>query len=168
MLFASAQEEFFSDSISKKHPELRIMQPGMERPLMLDATTFPLEINSLDHSILEQPLLPSSNKNLDFLKFLNPSKEISASYSFSGTLFNPVFPFGQVFNHSAYRLNDRFLLGGNSFGAQSVFDHPKLNSTIQDMSIKGASMYMQYKVNDHFNVETRISISNGRSTLWEP
>ena len=59
-------------------------------------------------------------------------------------------------------------MGGNSFGAQSVFDRPKMNQAIQDMSIKGASMFMQYNVTDHFKVQTRISISNRRSTPWEP
>ena len=168
VFFVSAQEDFFSDSISKKHPELLIRQPRMEKTLMPNATTFPMEINSLNYSILDQPLLPAYNKNLDFLKYLNPSKEIRPSYSFSATSFNPIFSFGLVFNQSTYRLNDHFLIGGNSFGAQSVFEPPKLNSAIQDMSIKGASMFMQYKVTDHFKVETRISISNGRSTPWEP
>jgi hypothetical protein len=168
VFFASAQEDIFSDSISKKHPELLVKQPSMERSLMLDATTFPIEINTLNYSIFDQPLLPLQNKNLDFLKYLNPSKQNNLSYSFSGTSFNPVYPFGTIFNQSIYRLNDRLMIGGNSFGAQSVFDPPKLNSSIQDMSIKGASMFMQYKVSDHFKVETRVSISNGRSTPWEP
>lgn len=168
VLFAFAQEEIKSDSISKKHPELLIQQPTQEKSILFDETAFPDEINTLNYTIFNQPLLPVSNKNLDFLKYLNPSKEFSHSYTFAGTSFNPVFPFGQVFNQSTYRLNDRFLIGGNSFGAQSVYDQPKLNTTIQDMSIKGASMFMQYKVNDHFKVQTRISISNGRSTPWEP
>ena len=168
VFWATAQEEIFSDSISKKHPELLIQQPSIERSSMLDATTFPNEMNALNYSSFDQPFLPVPNKNLDFLKYLNPSKQISLSYSFLGTSFNPLYPFGFIFNQSAYRLNDRFLIGGNSFGAQSVFDSPKLNSSIQNMSIKGASLFMQYKVSDHFKVETRVSISNGRSTPWEP
>ena len=167
-LFVSAQEQIYLDSISNKHPELLIRQPILESPLKFDETAFPDEINSLNYSIFNQPLLPLNNKNLDFLKYLNPAKSISYSYSFTGSSFYPVFPFGQVFNQSSYRLNDHFLIGGNSFGTQSVFDRPKMNGTIQNMSIKGASMFMQYKVTDHFKVETRISISNGRSAPWEP
>jgi len=168
VFFASAQEEIFSDSISKKHPELLVGKPIMDRPLMFYEKEFSEEINSLNYSIFDQPLLPEYNQNLDFLKYLNPSKAISQSYSFSGAYWNPIFPFGQVFNQSSYQINDRFLVGGNSFGAQSVFDRPKLNSSIGDMSIKGASMFLQYKVNDHFKVETRVSISNRRSGPWEP
>ena len=168
VFFASAQEEIFLDSISKKHPVLLTRQPVREPNLDFDETAFPDGFNLLDNAIFHQPLLPAYNKNLNFLKYLNPSKGISQPFSFAGSSFNPAFPLGVIFNHSAYRLNDRFIVGGNSFGAQSVFDLPKLNSTIQDMSIKGASMFLRYKVNDHFKVETRISISNRRSTPWEP
>ena len=168
VLFASAQEEISLDSISKKNPASLNHQPALEKTFIFDETTFSYELNLLDNAVFDQPLLPAYNKNLDFLKYLNPSKEISHSYSFYGALFNPVFPFGKVYNQSTYRLNERFLIGGNSFGAQSVFDRPKMNTTIQDMSIKGASMFMQYKVNDHFKVQTRISISNRHSTPWEP
>ena len=168
VLFVSAQEKIYKDSISNKHNELHLRQPSKESPSKFDETAFPDENNSLNYLIFNQLLLAPYNKNLDFLKYLKPSKGISYSYSFVGSSFNPVFPFGQVFNQSAYRLNDRFLFGGNSFGVQSVFDRPKMNRNIQDMSIKGASMFMQYKVTDHFKVETRFSISNGHSAPWEP
>jgi hypothetical protein len=166
-LFATAQEEIFLDSIVKQQPEIKVMQPIMEVPLDFDETAFPDEINRLDYSIFQQPFLPDYNKNLDFKRYLNPSVT-SFSYYSLGPSFNPVFPFGHVFNQSSYKLNDRLVIGGNSFGAQSVFDLPKLNSTIQDMSIKGASMFMQYKVNDRFKVQTRVSITNQNSAPWMP
>ena len=166
VLFVSAQGQIYSDSILNKHPELLIKQPIIEKTLKFDETLSP--INLLNYSIFDRPLLPTYNKNLNFIKYLNPGKVISYSYSFAESSFNPVFPFLHVFNQSAYHLNDRFIIGGNNFGAQSVFDRPKLNSTIQDMSVKGASMFMQYKISDHFKVETRISISTGHSIPWEP
>jgi hypothetical protein len=168
VLFVSAQEEIFSDSIPKKQPEIKVRQPIMDRPLNFDQTISPEEINLIDNSIFHQPLLPDYHKNLDFKKYLNPSKGTSFSYYSEGSSFNPGFPFGHVFNQSTYQLNDRLLIGGNSFGARSVFDPPKLNSSIQDMSIRGASMFMQYKVSDHFKVQTRVSISNRGSSPWEP
>jgi len=48
-----------------------------------------------------------------------------------------------------------------------IFDQPLL-TPYNNMSIKGSSMFMQYKVNEHFKVETRISISNRPSAPWEP
>jgi hypothetical protein len=162
-LFVSAQEEIFSDSIAKKQVEFKISQPILERTLNFDKTAFPEEFNYLDMSIFNQPLLPDYTKNLDFKKYLNPAKVTNYSNYSSGSSFNPVFPFGHIFNQSSYQINDRLLIGGNSFGARSVFDLPKLNSSIQDMSIRGASMFMQYKVSDHFKVQTSVSISNGNS-----
>lgn len=168
VFFASAQEEIFSDTIATQLPELRMGQPAFEKTLIFNDPTLMEGFDLIENSVFNQPLFPSYNKNLDFLKYLNPPKEISQTYSIRTTSFNPVFPFGHIFNQSAYRLNDRVVIGGNSFGAQSVFDQPKINSTIQDMSIKGASLFMQYKVNDHFKVQTRVSISNRRSSPWEP
>ena len=168
VFFVSAQEKIYYDSIANKYPKLLIRQPSMDKTVKFDDTAFPDEVNSLNYSIFDQPFLSTYNKNLDFIKYLNPAKVINYSYSFAESSFNPVFPFGRVFNQSAYQLNDRIIMGGNSYGAQSVFDRSKINSTIQDMSIKSASMFMQYKVTDHFKVQTRISISNGRYTPWEP
>jgi hypothetical protein len=167
ILAVSAQEEIVFDSIPKRTTEIRELHPSMENPLKFDETVFPNEINLFDHSLFDHPLLPDYTKNLDFKKYLYPLKATSYSY-FSGSYLNPVYPFGHVFNQSTYQLNNRLLIGGNSFGARSVFDVPKLNSTIQDMNIKGGSFFMQYKVNDHFKVETRVSISNRPSTPWEP
>ena len=168
VLFVSAQEEIFSDTLKASQVNIKERQPVIERTLIFDETSFPEEINLFDESIFHQPLLPDYSKNLNLKKYLNQSKTTSFFHYTTGASFNPVFPFGHVFNQGSYQLNDRLLIGGNSFGAQSVFDQPKLNSTIQEMSIKGASMFMQYKVNDHFKVETRISISNRQSSPWEP
>lgn len=167
-LFVSAQEEIFSDSISVEYQEIKVRQPILERTLNFDETAFPTEFNLLDPSIFDQPLLPDNNKNLDFIKYLKPSKTPGFSHYSEWTSFNPIYPFGHVFNQSSYMVNDRISIGGNSFGARSAFEPPKLNSSIQDMSIKGASMFIQYKVNDRFKVQTRVSISNRPSTPWEP
>ena len=168
VLFVSAQEEIFSDSISVEHQEIKFRQPIMERTMNFDETAFPNEFNLLDPSIFNQPLLPDYNKNLDFIKYLKPSKTTGFTQYSEGFPFNPGFLYGHVFNQSSYQVNNRISIGGNSFGARSAFETPKLNSTIQDMSIKGASMFIQYKVNDRFKVQTRVSISNRPSTPWEP
>lgn len=82
-----------------------------------------------------------------------------------GVGYSPFFSSGKIFNQATYRVNNRFSFGGNSFGAQSVFDQPALNPAIQNMSTKGASMFMQYKVSKNFKIETRVSVSNHNS-LW--
>lgn len=138
----------------------------MERMLNFNEKSFSEEITFPDISIFNQPLLPDYNKNLEFSKYLNP-KRISFSTAYSvGFSNHSIFSFGHVFNQSAYQLIDRLMIGGNSFGARSIFEAPKLNSSIHDMSIKGASMFMEYKVTDKFKVQTRVSVSNGNNSPW--
>jgi hypothetical protein len=114
----------------------------------------------------KQPFFPAFGINQDLKKYL-----LKLASSFSNVLFYTGFsPFcskGVVFNQATYKLNDRFSFGGNSFGAQSVFDKPTINPSVQNMSTKGASVFLQYKVSKNFKIETQVSISNHQSP-WEP
>jgi len=160
MLLAYAQEEIVLDSITV------IQREGIEsnlkaiKPSTLDVSFSPEGLNLFEPFILNPPIYPTFNKNLDFSEHLNTFQV------FSGINLNPVFGFspfltvGKVFNQAIYRVNDRFAFGGNSFGAQSVFDMPRLNSNMQNMNFKGASMFLQYKVSKNFKVKGRVSISN--------
>ncbi len=162
MLFAFAQEEVLPDSLKAFQQNIDGEQLKFDKPLFFDDSFLDEGINFFDRSLFHQPLLPDYTKNLDLKKYLF-SGITSQSYSFNSFGIHPFLNFGSVFNQASYRVNDRITIGGNSFGAQSVFDRPKMNPAIQDMSIKGASMYMQYKISDHFKVETRVSISNHQS-----
>jgi len=166
-LFAYAQEEIVLDSITKTQNEVAVKELNTERPLLIENSFSIGEINLLDKSIFNQPLLPDYNKNLDFKKYLNYPKSSTESFSTVGYIVSPFYTNGMVFNQATYRLNNRFSFGGNSFGAQSVFDKPRMNSSINDMSTKGASMFMQYKVSKNIKVETRVSVSSHQSP-WEP
>ena len=167
MVSAYSQEEILLDSITKIQSEATVKQLNMERSFLFENSFSIGEINSLDKNLFDQPFLPDYNKNLDFIKNLNYSKATIESFSTNGFIFSPFYTNGMVFNQTTYRLNNRFSFGGNSFGAQSVFDKPMMNPSINDLSTKGASMFMQYKVSKNIKVETRISIS-GRQSPWEP
>jgi len=167
VLFAYAQEEIVLDTIPKIKEGERVKELQLERPLLFENSFSIGEINILDKSMFNQPLLPDYNKNLDFKKYLNYSKSSTESFSTVGYIFSPFYTNGMVFNQATYRLSDKFSIGGNSFGAQSVFDAPRVNSSINEMSTKGASMFMQYKVSKNFKVETRVSVSSHKSP-WEP
>lgn len=166
MLFTVAQEEIALDSISKLNKQTDIRQLTIGKPLFSDDSFSVVKINLFDISTFQQPLIPDYNKNLDFLKNLNAFRVSTDSYSITRLGFSPFLATGIVFNQSTYRLNDRFSLGGNSFGYNSVFDQPRLNPAIQNMSTKGASMFLQYKVSKGFKVEGRVSITN-RTNPWE-
>ncbi|HZL08389.1 MAG TPA: hypothetical protein VFC65_00210 [Prolixibacteraceae bacterium] len=164
---AFAQEEMILDSIPEIQRETGISRPSIEKPLLFDDSFSMDEINLRDLSLFSQPLLPEYNKNLDFLHHLNSSGLSTESFSMTGFGISPFFSTANIFNQATYKLNDRLSVGGNSFGIQSAFDQPKLNPTIQEMSTRGASMFLQYKITDKFKVETRFSITNHRSP-WEP
>ena len=72
---------------------------------------------------------------------------------------SPFFHSGTVFNQAVYRLNEKFTLGGNSFGVNSLFSAPLPRRGGNQWETRGASMFMQYKVNKNFRIETRISVT---------
>ena len=166
MLIASAQEEIVLDSIQSQN-ELIAVPSNMDMPVLFGDSYSTNKISLIDPFLFHQPLLPNYTKNLGFLKSLNTPNVSYEAFSINGFGLLPFYSGGVVFNQSSYRMNDRLSVGGNSFGAQSIFDQPRMNSSMQNMSTKGASVFMQYKVSKNFKVETRVSISNHQSP-WEP
>jgi hypothetical protein len=164
---ALAQEKKVLDSISNIPIESLINQLNLIKTSAFDNSFSPEGLNLFEPFRLNQPILPNFNKNLGFSGHLNTSQVFSESNLNTGFGFSPFFSTGKIFNQATYRLNDRFLLGGNSFGAQSVFDPPRINSSIQNMNWKGASLFLQYKASKNVKVEGRVSISN-RPNPWEP
>ena len=167
MLIASAQEEIVLDSILKPQIELIAAPSSMDMPVLFGDSYSTNKISLIDPYLFYQPLLTDYTKNLGFLKSLNTPNVSSEAFSINGFGLSPFYSGGVVFNQSSYRMNDRLSFGGNSFGAQSIFDQPQMNSSMQNMSTRGASVFMQYKVSKNFKVETRVSISNHQSP-WEP
>jgi len=167
MLIASAQEEIVLDSIQKSQIELIAAPSNMDMPVLFGDSYSTNKISLIDPFLFHQPLLTDYTKNLGFLKSLNTPNVSSEAFSINGFGLSPYYSNAAIFNQATYRLNDRLSFGGNSFGAHSVFNQPSMNSSMQNMSTKGASMFMQYKVSKNFKVETRVSISNHQSP-WEP
>ena len=77
-------------------------------------------------------------------------------------VFNPFIHSFSITNQAHYKLSDKFTLGGNSFSANDIFNPVPLNPSVKDMSIHGASMFLQYKISDKFKVGGSFSISNQR------
>jgi hypothetical protein len=167
LIVAFSQEETALDSISTIKGESDVNRLNLIMPSTFDASSFTEGIKLFESFRFDQPLVPAFSKNFDFTQPLHilstyPESVLNADFGFI-----PFLSTGKIFNQATYRLNDRFLLGGNSFGAQSVFDPPRLNSSIQNMNVKGASLFLQYKVSKSVKVEGRVSISN-RTNPWEP
>ena len=90
------------------------------------------------------------------------------TWSFNGILpetylFAPT-PFlrnSAVFSAANYKLNDKFTLGGYSFGANSVFSAPLPNQGMHNFDTRGSTLFMQYKVSKNLKIETRVSVTQG-------
>jgi hypothetical protein len=162
-----AQEEIRFDSIPKIQEGVESSVLFIEKPLFFEPLFSTEGLEMFDQSMFNQPLLPDYSKRFDFKKYLGAAFATDYSFYSSGTYFSPYISSGKIFNQVAYRINNHFSYGGYSFGAQSVFDPPALNPGFQDMGIKGASIFMQYKVSDKFSIQTRVSISK-RQSPWEP
>jgi hypothetical protein len=76
---------------------------------------------------------------------------------------SPFYRNGTVFSAASYQLNDKFKLGGYSFGANSVFSAPLPNRGMNNFDTRGATMFMEYKVSKNFKIETRISVTQGNA-----
>jgi len=160
-LVSFSQEKIIFDTIPK--PQIGKGELLLDQPLILGNSLSFGKLNLVDPGIFSQPLIPDYNKILDIKKTLSSFKSTSSSDLNMRFGYSPFFSSGKIFNQASYRINDKFLFGGNSFGAQSVFDQPAMNPAIQNMSTKGASMFMQYKVSKNFKIETRVSVSDHQS-----
>lgn len=97
-----------------------------------------------------------------------------ADYSFDNWHLNDFYPGhfgispapflrnGTVFSQGSYQLNDKFRVGGYSFGGNSIFSAPFPNQGIDNFDFRGSTFFMEYKVSDKFKIETRVSVSQGR------
>ncbi|MBN1822420.1 MAG: hypothetical protein JW833_16990 [Prolixibacteraceae bacterium] len=67
-----------------------------------------------------------------------------------------------IFNQAAYKLSDKFTFGGNNFGAKSIFSSPFPNQGLNNFDVRGASMFLEYKVSKKVKIQTSVSITNQR------
>jgi hypothetical protein len=134
--------------------------------------SMPLPGISLNNAfILPEKKLPEFK--LPKFDFNSGKSNLRQDYSYSiynpGGAANVGFPFAAypfvhsatVFNQAAYKVSGKFLFGGNSFGAQSIFASPFPKSGINNYDLRGASVFFQYKVSKNVKIETSISVANG-------
>ena len=84
----------------------------------------------------------------------------SISLSNQQFYFNPFINSGTITSQDNYQLNDRLVFGGNSFAGSTIFDNLPANPSIQDMSIRGASMFLQYQLSKKVKLSGSFSISS--------
>jgi len=120
---------------------------------------------------IEEPSLSTFDFNwqpnpvVDFSSFTSHPSFSIANHHF--TYFNPFVSSLSITNQAHYQLSDKFMFGGNSFAGNSIFNPLPANSSFKDMNIRGASMFLEYKVSDKFKIGGSFSISNqNHPFLW--
>jgi hypothetical protein len=81
---------------------------------------------------------------------------------FSGISPLPYLRNGTIFSEGSYQLNEKFRLGGYSFGGNSIFSAPFPNQNRNNYDFRGSTLFMEYKVSDKFKIQTSVSVSQGR------
>lgn len=123
---------------------------------------------SLENSdIFEVPQLPKFDFSAAVSQHfsINPAGMLHTA-TFGG--FMPgLFPAGpflrnaSVFSAASYQLGNKFIVGGYSFGANSIFSAPLPNQGMNQFDTRGSTLFMQYKVSKNFKIETRVSVTQG-------
>jgi hypothetical protein len=93
----------------------------------------------------------TENLNFSTFEFISPGHY--------GIGLSPFLRNETVFSGASYQLNDRFTLGGYSFGANSVFSAPFPNQKMNNFDVSGSTLFFKYNVSKNFKIETRVSVT---------
>ena len=80
-------------------------------------------------------------------------------------LVSPFFYNGEILSSDAYQIGNKLVLGGFSYGANSVMSAPLPNQMGRSFDNYGSTMFMQYKVSKNFKIETRVSVGQNRGPI---
>ncbi len=98
--------------------------------------------------------------NLDF-NAINGNTFTAISTGDGIPFYTPFYHNGMVLSEAAYQLGNRFVLGGFSYGANSVFSAPFPNQGFGNFDSYGSTLFMQYKVSKKVKIQTRFNVSQG-------
>jgi hypothetical protein len=70
-----------------------------------------------------------------------------------------------VYGQGQYQVSERLRLTGTAFYEMNRFDQLQMNPQATNFNTKGASMYADFKISEHFSVGAGVQISNGNNYL---
>ncbi len=92
----------------------------------------------------------------EFNQFTTGNFLFSPGFASPGFISN-----GHVFSSARYKVNDRFLLGGVSYGGNSIFSAPFPKGSIDHYDFRGSALFMEYNVSKNFRIGTSVSVTRG-------
>jgi hypothetical protein len=96
------------------------------------------------------------SQNLDIYSF-NSLPRTGFSPGMMNPFYSPFYQNGMVLSEGAWKLSDKFTLGGFSYGANSMMSAP-LPNQMNKFDSYGSTLFMQYKVSKNFKIETRVNV----------
>ncbi|GAB1451610.1 hypothetical protein MASR2M47_16660 [Draconibacterium sp.] len=148
-------------------------------PLSLDSAQIQLEKQIEYRQLISGQMFPGLHGETISLTGFDFADEFAKRYGFSfdsysfnrysmsgfsagglDPIYSPFNQNGMVLSEGAYKFGDKFTFGGYSYGT-SPMNLPPPMPGMKNFSGHGNTMFMQYKVNKNFKIETRFNISQG-------
>lgn len=127
--------------------------------------------NVFDTNIMDEKMeLPEFNLMAEYHNryTINIGTDPISNYSYGGIssgmtnpFYSPFYGNAMVLSAADYQLGSKFILGGYSYGANSIFGAPSLNNGMNNFDSYGSTLFLQYKVSKNFKIETRINVQKG-------
>jgi len=128
--------------------------------------------NAFDANLLDEKIeLPDFNFMAEYNNryTLNLGVSPATNYNFVGMssgmspmFYSPFYGNATVLSAASYKLGNKFVLGGYSYGTNSIFGAPGLNNGMNNFDNYGSTLILQYKVSKNFKIETQINVQQGR------
>ncbi len=158
--FLQGQER--PDLLYADYDTLFLKTPLTAEPLLL------IDLPGIHDRITLQPFSGLTVPAFDLTKFLNSGWRIKTSFLssfFSGSpalpgMFLPFGGTGSVFSEATYSLNQKLTIGGNSFGILSPLSPAPGVSGTNRYELRGATLFMEYKVNKNFRIGAGITVTD--------
>ena len=123
--------------------------------------------NVFDNNLMDKKIeIPEFNLKTEYQNryTLNLGTNPISNYYYGGIssgITNPFYGNVMVLSSADYQLGSKFILGGYSYGANSIFGAPTLNNGMNNFDSYGSTLFLQYKVSKNFKIETRINVQKG-------
>lgn len=165
IIFVSVSLSVYSQElVMPELPETDSLEMNLERELlyrqllsgsfMATDLMLPLQVPRLDFNATLAERWTFDSSEISF----NTFQWDGHTPGFMGLVPSPFFYNGSVFSSAVYQLNDRFTVGGYSFGAKSAFSAPLPGLGVNSYDIRGSTMFLKYNVSKNFKIETRVNV----------
>ncbi len=109
---------------------------------------------------LQEEYVKRYSLNLDFVALGNYALTGISTGSMN-SFYSPYYRNSTVLSSAAYKMGEKFTLGGFSYGANSMHSAPFPNKGANNFDAYGSTLFMEYKVSKNFKIETRVNVQQG-------